>query len=157
MPGPAPKTHRQRERDTRRRASEFTELEADGELRGPELIGSYGPETLAWYETWRRSPQAQLFEATDWSRLALLAPMVDKHFLNPSAAALGEIRMNEERLGATVMDRLRARIKITAPDEAPKLALVTELKPNDIAARLAAARARNDEPEEAEDTEPAPF
>jgi hypothetical protein len=155
--GPLPSTHRQRERDTRRRASEFTTVEDDGELRGPELVGEYSPATLAWYDVWRRSPQAALFEATDWLRLSLLAPMVERHMETPSAAAMSEIRMNEERLGATYADRLRARIKIERPDEAPKLALVTELKPNDIAARLEAARAKHNEPEEADGPEPAPF
>lgn len=89
----------------------------DGELRGPALDGPYAAPTLAWYETWRRSPQAQLFEATDWSRLVLLAPIVDAYFRRPSAAALSEIRMNEERLGATVVDRMRARIRVDRDEE----------------------------------------
>ncbi|UVK59021.1 terminase small subunit [Microbacterium phage Cen1621] len=157
MPGPLPKENRQRERDTRRRAGEFTHVEADGELRGPELVGNYSPATLAWYDVWRRSPQAALFESTDWLRLALLAPMVERHLESPSAAAMSEIRMNEERLGATYADRLRARIAIDRPDEGGvKLAPVTELKPKDIAARLAAARAAQNAPEEdAEADEPA--
>lgn len=92
----------------------------DGALRGPALSGDFSPETKAWHETWRRSPQAALFEATDWGRLALLAPIVDSYFRRPSAAALSEIRLNEERLGATVVDRMRARIRIereAAPTE----------------------------------------
>lgn len=155
MPGPLPQEQRQRERDTARRASEYTTVTDDGELRGPELRGNitYSPETLAWYDTWRRSPQAALFEATDWSRLQLLAPIVEKHFLNPSAAAMGEIRQNEERLGATVADRIRLRVRVEAPETTPRLAPVTELKPADLRARLAAARAQTDDPEE----EPAPF
>jgi hypothetical protein len=28
----------------------------------------------SWYATWRRSPQAAVFEDTDWLRLAMLAP-----------------------------------------------------------------------------------
>lgn len=90
----------------------------DGVVRGPELAGQYGPETLAWYGTWRSAPQAKLFLATDWSRLALLAPIVEAYFRRPSAAALSEIRMNEERLGATVVDRMRARIRVEDGDAA---------------------------------------
>jgi hypothetical protein len=101
----------------------------DGVRRGPDLVGSYGPETIAWYETWRTAPQAQLFEATDWSRLALLAPIVDGYFRRPSAAALSEVRMNEERLGATVVDRMRARIRVDRSEEesssAPVLSIVS--------------------------------
>ncbi len=89
---------------------------ADNRRRGPALVGEYGPETLAWYMTWRTSPQAQLFEATDWQRLQLLAPIVEGYYRKPSAAALGEIRMNEERLGATVVDRMRARIRVERPE-----------------------------------------
>jgi hypothetical protein len=91
----------------------------DGQLRGPDLAEELGredlsPATLKWYDTWRRSPQAQLFEATDWSRLVMLAPIVDYYFKanKPSAQALSEIRMNEERLGATYVDRMRARIRV---------------------------------------------
>lgn len=90
----------------------------DGRTRGPELPEGYGDRTIEWYETWRTSPQAQLFEATDWGRLLMLAPIVDFYFsaVKPSAAALSEIRLNEERLGATYVDRLRARIKIDNGD-----------------------------------------
>lgn len=76
-------------------------LTPDGQLRGPELVGTFAAETKALHETWRRSPQAQLFQDTDWSRLALLAPIVEAYLRRPSAAALSEICMNEERLGAT--------------------------------------------------------
>jgi hypothetical protein len=110
--GPPPKENRQRPRDTRRNLGEFVALSADGKIRGPELVGQYSPQTVTWYDTWRRSAQAQLFEPTDWSRLALLAPLVESHYRRPSAAAAGEIRLTEERLGATYVDRLRARIRI---------------------------------------------
>ncbi|MEV1157723.1 hypothetical protein AB0J27_20225 [Micromonospora chokoriensis] len=94
-----------------------TVVTRDDAVRGPELGGAYGPETVAWYETWRRSAQAALFEDTDWSRLQMLARIVEAYYRRPSAAALGEIRMSEERLGATVVDRMRARIRIA--DDAP--------------------------------------
>lgn len=91
-----------------------TVLPRDGQLRGPELAEltagrPFGPETVAWFDTWRRSPQAAVFEATDWLRLATLAPIVDAYWRRPSAAALSEIRMNEERLGATVVDWMRVK------------------------------------------------
>lgn len=117
--GPQPNAHHQRERDTRRRVTaRQTVVTRDGRTRGPELAGEYGPETLAWYETWRHAPQAALFEATDWSRLAMLAAMVDAYHRRPSAAALSEIRLSEERLGATVVDRQRARIVVEDADDA---------------------------------------
>lgn len=107
----------------------------DAVVRGPELIGSYEPETIEWYMTWRTSPQAQLFEDTDWQRLLMLAKIVDAYMKRPSAAALGEIRMSEERLGATVVDRMRARIKI---DRAPDNDTPAEVVPIATARRKAA-------------------
>lgn len=117
--GPAPKQQHQRERDTRRRQADSVTVSDDGVLRGPDLVEATGredwhPMTLAWYERWRLAPQAVLFEETDWGRLLLLAPMVDYYNkgAKPSAAALSEIRLNEERLGALYVDRQRAKINI---------------------------------------------
>jgi hypothetical protein len=136
--GPAPKLTHQRERDTKRRQADSVTVEADGKLRGPELPSQYAPETLAWYATWRRSPQSQLFEDTDWLRLSLLAPLVDSYFRTPTVAALSEIRLNEERLGATYTDRLRAKIRITQPDDGPgaEITPLHAVKKTDVKARL---------------------
>lgn len=126
----------------------------DGVLRGPELEGVWSPGTLAWYEDWRRSPMAQLFLATDWRRLALLAPMVEKHLASPSAAAMSEIRMNEERLGATYSDRLRSRIIVA--DDAP-VAPVTPIRAAskaDVKARLGGASTTAQPREETPSDEP---
>lgn len=115
-----------------------TTLQDDGKVRGPELSELTGredwPEAVrVWYSTWRSAPQAQQFEQTDWLRLAMLAPIVEAHFRRPSAAALGEIRMNEERLGATVVDRMRARLQIERDDSADD-------KPDAPVLRIADAR-----------------
>lgn len=124
--------HAPKENRRRRNAPTYdtTHLTRDGEVRGPALSEATGrddwsEQVVRWYETWRRAPQAQLFEETDWARLAVLAPLVEIYFRRPSAAALSEIRMNEERLGATVTDRMRARMVIDeSEEEAPVLQLV---------------------------------
>lgn len=89
----------------------------DGMLHGPELPHEvlYTPRTLDWYETWRRAPQASAFTGTDWQRLHMLAPLVDAFWLEPSTKLLAEIRLNESLLGATHVDRMRARIKVEQP------------------------------------------
>ncbi|MFG3715793.1 hypothetical protein [Micromonospora sp. NPDC047730] len=119
--------HAPKSEATRRRRNTPTHGETvlpdDDEVRGPELADltagrEFRAETVAWFETWRRSPQAAVFIATDWLRLATLAPIVDAYWRRPSAAALSEIRMNEERLGATVVDRMRARMRVETDDEA---------------------------------------
>lgn len=96
--------------------------ERTGKIHGPELADithreGWPPFVLEWWSTWRRAPQAVAFEETDWLRLALLAPFYESMVTRPSAAALAEIRMNEERLGATVVDRMRARMTIAPREE----------------------------------------
>ncbi|MEU4568675.1 hypothetical protein [Micromonospora sp. NPDC023956] len=93
----------------------------DGVLRGPSLDElmpgrAFSEGVYLWFDDWRASPQAHVFQRTDWRRLALLAPTVEGYLKRPSAAALSEIRMNEERLGATVVDRMRARMTIEGDD-----------------------------------------
>jgi len=129
--GPLPSAQRQRERDSKRRDRDMTTVKPDGKLRGPELPDDhgYGPRTVAWYDVWRRSPQAQVFEDTDWLALELILPLVDKHFLVPSAAAASEIRLVTAALGGTHADRLRlAKIRVEHDDiEAGEDAKVTTL------------------------------
>ncbi|AYN58482.1 terminase small subunit [Arthrobacter phage Liebe] len=142
--GPAPKEHHQRERDTRRRQADVVTVAADGTVRGPSLEEGTGradwsDATVAWYDRWRRSAQAQLFQSTDWGRLLMLVPIVESYFtIKPSAAALSEIRLNEERLGATYVDRLRAKIRIEDLSAAPD----AEVVPIQAAASRESALAR---------------
>jgi hypothetical protein len=72
-----------------------------------------------WWATWRRSPLAEAFLETDWERLAMLAPLVASYYARPHYTKLAEIRQNESLLGATHVDRLKARIKVEKP-ETPK-------------------------------------
>ena len=104
-------------------------LADDGIVRGPDLTAATGrsdwdDDVLRWYDGWRRAPQAQLFTSTDWQRLALLAPLVEKYFEDPKSSTMSEIRLNEERLGATHVDRMRARMTVT-PDDAPAAAVLS--------------------------------
>jgi hypothetical protein len=139
--------HSQKDAASRRRTNAPTHgdiaLTRDDETRGPDLETMTGrddwsPAVVAWYAVWQDSPQAQAFESTDWMRLAILAPIMEGYFKRPSAAALSEIRMNEERLGATVVDRMRARMKIEArADDGPAAPVVSIVQTRaDIASRL---------------------
>jgi hypothetical protein len=128
VPGPLPQQQHQRERDTKRRQADAVTVQDDGLLRGPELEGGpFSDETLAWYTGWRRAPQAALFESTDWRRLVLMAPLVEAYYRKPGAAALSEIRLNEEKLGALYGDRLRARIYVERPSADGPDATITPL------------------------------
>ncbi len=59
----------------------------------------------------------------------MLAPLVEQYFAEPKTGLLAEIRLNEERLGATVADRMRLRMRLPGPqtDTKPKLAPVASL------------------------------
>lgn len=87
----------------------------------PELPGweKYSTATLRWYRNWCESPQAVLFTRTDWQRLHMIAPLVEKYWAEPSVKLMAEIRLNEASLGATYVDRMRARIKLEQPKQQP--------------------------------------
>jgi hypothetical protein len=67
----------------------------------------FGARTVEWYRNWRRTPQSAQFTVTDWQRLHMLALVVEQFFQVPDTKLMAEIRLNEERLGATPVDRLR--------------------------------------------------
>lgn len=121
--GPAPKPADQRRRRNADTVSGATVVD-DGEIVGPTLEEQTGretwsAETLGWWATWRSSAQSKLFLGTDWQRLGMLAYLVEAFYKRPSKATFEEIRLNEERLGATVVDRQRARITVERPDAVP--------------------------------------
>lgn len=105
------------------------ELESgEFEPLGPALPQYFGPDggkvryskrTRERYERWRRSPQSRHFLASDWDRLLDLAPLWHALEMSPLDTKLtAEIRAAEKTLGATIEDRLRAHIKVTAPKPA---------------------------------------
>lgn len=127
--GPPPSENKRR-----RNADSFADHKAtvvdDGELVGPALEGpDWSQAARAYWDTWRRSPQAKAFLATDWMRLRMLVPLVESYLMNPMPQKLAEIRQNESLLGATHTDRMRARIKVEkpAPDAGEPPAGVTAL------------------------------
>lgn len=111
--GPPPKPRRNRKRDEKPAVRMDSKVKA-----GPPALPQPDkllPATATWWETWRQSEQAQHFTPTDWQRLLFLVPLVDAYWREPSKDLLGEIRLNESKLGATPEDRLRLRWKIEPP------------------------------------------
>lgn len=108
VPGPIPNTKHTRDR-TPAGQVEYRELVERKPARPPTLRRGLSARTRAWFKTWTGSPQAALFTATDWARLAMLAELVDAYFAEPTPARMAEIRLNESRFGATPEDRLRLR------------------------------------------------
>lgn len=121
--GPLPKDPSQRRR---RNADAVTTtiLPANGpDGPTPELPGGhdYDSRTLAWYETWRSSPQAATFLPTDWQRLHMLAELVQEYWGEPRKDLLAEIRLNEASLGGTAADRIRLRWTVAEPEAEPAI------------------------------------
>jgi hypothetical protein len=92
-----------------------TELPSDGPEEFPPLEGEWSDEVRRWYATWGRSPQAARFLPTDWQRLQMIAPLVDRWYTKLDMRALGELRINESLLGALPGDRARNRQKVAEP------------------------------------------
>lgn len=124
-----------RERDTARRQAEFTKVAEDGELRGPDLPeGVWHERTIAWYDTWRRSPMAQTFIGADWDFLIDTA-LLHTEMWNGSPGLAAEIRLRVGKLAGTPEDRLRLRLEVeTEAKQATKAASMTD----DRKARLVA-------------------
>ncbi len=110
--GPAPKAERSRPNDTARRKSEFTKVAEDGQVRGPDLPDfAWHERTVAWYETWRRSPMAATFIDADWDFLIDTA-MLHTEMWNGSPGLAAEIRLRVGKLAGTPEDRMRLRLEV---------------------------------------------
>jgi len=110
--GPAPKAERSRPNDTARRKAEFTKVTDDGQVRGPDLPDfAWHERTVAWYETWRRSPMAATFIDADWDFLIDTA-MLHTEMWNGSPGLAAEIRLRVGKLAGTPEDRMRLRLEV---------------------------------------------
>jgi hypothetical protein len=113
--GPLPKPRRGRTRDEK----PSTELQGRAAVPPDMPDGPWLHQTASWWSTWASSEQAEHFTATSWQRLAMLMPLVDAYWREPSKELLAEIRLNESKLGATPEDLLRLRWKIAKPRPGP--------------------------------------
>ena len=130
--GPAPKEPEKRRRGTRDGNAQAV-VTADGVLRGPELPKSrptgtpWPAPTVAWWDTYRSAPQAQLWSDTDWQSHLVTAELHAAFWGDGETKHAAELRLREARMGATYEDRLRLRIRVDSPDSAPSLAAVKSL------------------------------
>lgn len=94
------------------------ELEADGEIRGPDLPPlddeTWPAPTVTWWENWRRSPQAKVMLATDWDFL-LDTALLHAKFHQGYATVAGELRLRVAKFGATTEDRQRLKMAVGEP------------------------------------------
>jgi hypothetical protein len=136
--GPAPKARRQRDRDNPDRRV----IEADGQLRGPELPedvmpDGWHPRTVAWWDTWRRSAQSQEFTETDWDFLLDTALMHSTMWAKGRWEFAAELRLRAAKFGATPEDRMRLKLSVETPDDSSPRSASGEGAVTDIASRRA--------------------
>lgn len=71
-------------------------------------------QTRRWWESWRRSPQAVTFTATDWDFL-LDSAVLHAALWRGDVKAAAELRLRVALFGATPADRARLRLSVKAP------------------------------------------
>lgn len=123
--GPAPKDPEKRRRRNADPAPTSV-VASDGRVRGPRLPGDvlpageqWHPRTQAWWTTWRKSPQAKTFTATDWDFLLDTALMHHTMWAKGRWEFAAELRLRSAKFGATPEDRARLRIQVGEPEEKP--------------------------------------
>ncbi|MGY1439523.1 phage terminase small subunit [Streptomyces reniochalinae] len=83
-----------------------------------ELVEVPWPErTLAWWEMWKASPQAEHFSSTDWDFL-LDTALIHARLWSGEVSAAPELRLRVAKFGATPEDRARLRMQFAQADEA---------------------------------------
>lgn len=127
MPGPAPDPRAIR----RNKPPEKELIRSDGKLRGFELPDGYltdkhgeeedwHPATIAWWDAWRRSPQAAaMLSEPDWYELLNTALIHHNMWKNGRWEFASEVRLRVAKFGATPEDRNRLRMEIDVPEQAP--------------------------------------
>lgn len=85
----------------------------------PDLPGDadWPARTLAWWEMWKASPQAEHFSSTDWDFL-LDTAVVHARLWSGEMSAAAELRLRVAKFGATPEDRARLRMQFAQADEA---------------------------------------
>lgn len=109
--GQPPSPNARRRNETPTGHLEGPEDEIPAKLKKLRNASTYSAYTQEWWGVWVNSPQSDLFFATDWMVLQRLAMLVESFVKKPGHYVAAEIRQNESLLGATVLDRMRLRMK----------------------------------------------
>lgn len=78
------------------------------------------PRTVAWWEEWRRSPQAAaMITGPDWQYLLDTALLHHQYWSNGRWEFANELRMREAKLGATPKDRADLKFEVDTSERYP--------------------------------------
>jgi hypothetical protein len=84
----------------------------------PQL--EWHPMTVRWWNNWRRSPQAaRMLSEPDWDYLLDTALMHHVMWVSGNFERAAEVRIRVSNFGATPLDRLRLKLEIETPEQAP--------------------------------------
>jgi hypothetical protein len=72
-------------------------------------------EALAWWDAVRRMPHCRLWTEGDW-RFAIETAVLVEEFWRGELKVAAELRLRSAKLGLTHEDRLKLRIRYSAPD-----------------------------------------
>jgi len=115
--GAAPKPVLQSADKQRRRDEITSKIAADGVRRGPDLPEADWPaQTLAWWESLRTSPMAQMWVDADWVFLMDTA-LLHRELWSGDLKHAGELRLRMSQFGVTPDARLRLRIQVESDVE----------------------------------------
>lgn len=82
----------------------------------PEGV-DWHPQTVEWFEMWKRSGQATTFTESDWSFLVDTALMHHAMWSKGQWTLAAEVRLRVAKFGATPEDRARLRMVFADADE----------------------------------------
>lgn len=83
----------------------------------PDADDNWRPEAQSWFRSLKLSGQSEFYEASDWATAVAAAHAYDIFLRTYNASLLAHFVRLSERLGATVVDRKRARIELDEPGE----------------------------------------
>ena len=143
--GPAGKQNRSRARDNEVRDT----VKSDGRLGGwalPEgVLGvdaktgaqiEWHPQTVAWWDAWRASPQGtRMVTEPDWQFLLDTALMHHSMWANQRWDFAAEVRLRAAKFGATPEDRMRLKFEIAVDETFPVGATGTNGAPSTLERR----------------------
>lgn len=114
--GPAPK-------DSNRRARRNKDPQPQTTLRferaePPDLPDDvdWHPRTRAWWDMWKRAPQAEVMIESDWQFLLDTALMHHAMWSKGQWTLAAEVRLRVAKFGATPEDRARLRMQFADAD-----------------------------------------
>lgn len=115
--GPKPAESHTRARNDKKAIA----LVSDGKQRGialPQLrvngkVVAWHPRTVAWWNAWRKSPQAlRMMTEPDWQYLLVTARVHHEFWATGDMDLAAEVRLREKEFGATPEARARMGVEI---------------------------------------------